>query len=91
MRKCTKFWTKKDGTKIRICDMDDAHLINTVRFLVRKAEQYKVEMPYPCFQGEMAQMYAEMEWGNLMNADPEDIYPILSDLFSEADRRKLQL
>jgi len=36
-RKSTKLWTMKDGTKIRICDMSDAHIINTMRILKRYA------------------------------------------------------
>ncbi len=29
--KCTRFWTMKNGKTIRICDMEDAHLILAIR------------------------------------------------------------
>ena len=37
MRKQTKLWTMRDGTKIRICDMTNSHLVNTMRMLKRGA------------------------------------------------------
>lgn len=39
MRKQTKLWKQKNGEKIRICDMSDAHLENTMRMLKRYAER----------------------------------------------------
>ncbi|GAI98546.1 unnamed protein product [marine sediment metagenome] len=29
----------KDGTSIRICDMEDSHLVNTLRFLKKQAQK----------------------------------------------------
>lgn len=35
--KQTKIWTTRDGERIRICDMTDTHLVNTINMLVRGA------------------------------------------------------
>lgn len=31
------YWTTREGNKIRIIDMDDKHLLNTMHMLVRNA------------------------------------------------------
>jgi len=90
-RKCTKLWTQSDGTKIRICDMSDGHLRNTIRFLERKLKDMQDTMPEPCFQGELAQLYAEREYEAFMEADPGDIWPIYYDLVEDAGRRSLTM
>ena len=38
LRKQTKVWTTKDGRKVRICDMTDDHLINSIKLLRRHGE-----------------------------------------------------
>jgi hypothetical protein len=92
IRKVTKKWKTKSGIKIRICDMTDAHLNNTINFLCNKALEDVNTIPYPCFQGEMAQHFAEQEFETMQNATPEElavyVYPIYTYLIREQDRRK---
>jgi hypothetical protein len=33
----TKYWRSRDGTSTRLCNMDDWHLVNTLRMLKRNA------------------------------------------------------
>jgi|TARA_Y100000034_G_scaffold26755_1_gene31845 hypothetical protein len=93
IRKQTKLWTTKEGRKIRICDMSDTHLINTIKMFIRKANQIKRELPYPSFYGDMAQYYAEQEWDALMDQHPIDIareeFPIFDSLEDDFYRREL--
>ncbi len=35
-------WTERDGTKIRICDMDDHHIVCTLKMLIRQAERHRI-------------------------------------------------
>jgi hypothetical protein len=88
MRKVTKQWTMRNGTKIRICDMDDDHLNNSIRMMERKSEFIKAETPYPFLSGEMAQYAAESEFDFIQTASPEFFFPILTDMRNEKKRRE---
>ena len=63
----TKTWTTKDGSKIRICDMDDEHLYNTITLLnkqSRMATSNAILTGYSMLgmlQGEMAIDSVEIE------------------------------
>lgn len=90
MRKITKLWKQKNGVKIRICDMTDQHLQNSIALLERAAEHQKASLPYPMFNGEMAQFYAEQDWNRVMEADTEYFFPIYEDLCLERERRQIE-
>jgi hypothetical protein len=94
IKKVTKIWTKKDGSKIRICDMTDSHLTNTIKMLERNAREHECEALgcFPSFQGEMAQYYAELAWDSIAEngIDPNEITPLYDDLLLEKQRRNLK-
>lgn len=86
-----RIWITKSGKKIRIKDMTTSHLYNTVKLLERKAKQYQQDLPYPCFQGEMAQIYADNEWDYITSKSIEDLcdlmYPAYTSLVKEYSKR----
>lgn len=83
-----KHWKTKDGRKIQINKMSDSHLTNAIKFLEKTVESIKWNIPYPYFQGEMAQDAAENEWNRLIEAEVEEFFPIYSDLCMELEKRK---
>lgn len=72
-RKNTDVWTTKEGRDVRICDMDDRHLINTIKYL----ERTKI-----CIVG------GDLDdpWGDTADGTEHDLYPVLCD---ERKRRGL--
>jgi len=87
----SKFWTTATGERTKIRDMTDTHLMNAIHYLDRKLDEAKREMPFPLFQGEMAQFYAERDYERLQIAtDPAEVWPVYEDLVEEAERRGLQ-
>jgi hypothetical protein len=89
MRKVTKKWKMQNGTKIRICDMEDSHLLNTIKMLDKMSNIVKRKTPYPNFNGEMAQYCAEQDHDRMLEATPEYFFPIYEDLYNEAERREI--
>lgn len=97
MRKVTKKWKQKDGTKIRICDMTDSHLRNTINMLERFTKRLEIIQINTGYQilnmlnGEMAIDSVESDLAHLEEhgLDPWDEMPLYEDLCKEADRREL--
>lgn len=98
MRKQTKIWKTKTGDKIRICDMEDSHLLNTIRMLERVAKQVEIQKEregyqiLSCLQGEMAILSVENELERLdqEGIDPSEINPLYDNLVNESIRRGLK-
>ncbi len=84
-------WKTKSGEKIPINKMDDRHLLNSIRFLERRASHLKLRLysSYPEMNGEMAQYCAEQEFEAFQNADVGDIFPIYDRLYDLAIKRNL--
>jgi len=41
-----KYWTTRNGRIVAICDMDDQHLVNTIRMLEREVYGFGVSDDY---------------------------------------------
>ena len=96
MRKITKIWKCKNGEKIRICDMTDNHLNNTINFMERIAKnnrnsELKAAYSVSCMlQGDMASFCCENDIES-MEEDPDGeafLHPLYDDLIKEQHRRK---
>lgn len=86
-------WKTKDGQQIRIKDLQDSHLQNILKMLLRQAQHLRTHLPFPVFQGEMAQYYAEREYDRIMEASDEELCEQECEqweaLMAEAGRRNL--
>jgi hypothetical protein len=92
-RKQTKLWTCKDGTRIRICDMTDSHLLNTIAYLERytvKKQTCLVLAPNP-FCGDIAESMFDNEQGAVLEEglEPSDVCASYDNLVAERERRNL--
>lgn len=96
MRKQTKLWTTKDGRRIRICDMDDGHLHNSIDLLERAAAVEEIKTVdagigmLNILQGEMAIDSVERELDRVMDygIDPSEVNELYDNLIMEKERRK---
>ena len=87
IRKVTKKWTQKDGTKIRICDMSDSHLVSTIKML-KRSHQATISAAYSfesTLSGEMACDAMESEIASLESVESD--CPLFEDLTDEFIRR----
>jgi hypothetical protein len=83
-------WTTRDGTTVRITDMPDTHLMNTIRLIERghaRAIGFYLLSPGP--QGEMAKDAFDQEFDDLDEGGPAAFNEKYDPLTEEADKRGL--
>lgn len=83
-----KHWTMRDGSKIRIKDMTDSHLINCMA-MMKRTHDNRIDMAMSGaagLSGELATYYAEQEIGNMAES-PAYTFDIYADFEEEARRR----
>jgi len=72
--KQTRLWATREGTKIRVCDMGDEHLVNSLKMLKRQALSAREDnlaaawSAAAMFNGDMATYYAEQEADRVSDA-----------------------
>lgn len=92
----TKLWKTRDGTKIRIMDMTDSHLLNAYRTLIRfgiakKDAEELAHLSGGQPSGEMAQDAFDAGFDELLKSDWTDHAPdIWEDLQAEIFHRELK-
>lgn len=91
IRKQTALWVTKSGERIRICDMSDEHLQNTMKMLERVAKgrcaSYQL-MPCPFTGGTVAEDDFEC---SQLTATIEDFLPEIYDkMLLDYERRLLR-
>ena len=94
-----EYWRTKDGRVVRVENMDDAHLMNTIRMLRRKCSQYQLaEIRFLSASsvnaGDMAADGIAMEALAIGDMSVDEYlahrWPMFNVLLDEAKRRELE-
>lgn len=93
-------WRTKDGRVILIREMDDSHLLNTIRFLRRNVTRYQLETLEPMFHyaadaPDGAAMAVEMEIAHISDMSDDDFlaarFPVFVDMLAQVKGRGLKV
>lgn len=93
----TTTWKTREGAVMRISDMSDSHLLNTIKYLERNADAMRVNLAYEmfsysCSAPDGAAMCAESGSDELLEMSNEEFLndnPKYKGLVREAKKRKL--
>lgn len=91
----TRWWVTKTGEKLTFQQMDDTHLVNAYRLVLRRFEGWRLETEIEGFKtlsglnGEMAIESVENDLEALANSTAEEEWPIAEAMLTEISRRKL--
>lgn len=93
-----EIWVTRDHQIVVVGEMKYSHLCNSLRMVRRNfnLERYRMSCPpFPNFNGEMAQLFAENEWEDEMDrrlsARSIKDYPMFVTLCREHTRRMIEL
>ena len=89
MTKVTKQWTCRDGSKVRICDMTDSHIKNTIAMLER-SYRHGLNTMYSIYgglQGEEAIACLDRDIWEAEEIGPAYVNEIYDDLTLDLQRR----
>ncbi len=94
-------WIDKNGNRIKVKDMTDEHLKNTIHLLLRQHKRIRNKMissisqAYNFLQGEQALISvenAEHQLNGMTNLEiVEEAYPIFIEMRKEAEKRILNI
>ncbi len=94
MKSRNAVWTTRDGDRIKVKNMDDIHLHNTIKYLERRAHAEREEALHGMYMsggminGEMAEMDYDRILNNLEESGIEEFLdPIHEAMVLERDRR----
>ena len=93
-REETALWTCANGDSIRICDMDDQHLSNTIALIERQALQMEGRIIHASnpYRGEMAAEDFDQRQMDVLEdgIDPSEYEPLYITMLRENIRRTLR-
>jgi hypothetical protein len=83
-------WTMRDGQRIPIREMSDAHLVNTIRYLRRTAHLALLRSVAAFKMSEAAEMALGTEFDNLEEDACVNAVPAFRVMVAEAEKRGLK-
>ena len=82
-------WTTKDGRCIPIKDMTNSHLLNTIKFLTKKINNYP---GYQCYMGDSVYAEDAVERDNEINEEHrKECFLMCDEMKKEARTRRIHL